>query len=329
MRVKVCSMVNNLKLTLTQLTWHSIREWLTKKWLFVLLVIAPTFVSIVYFSFIASNIYVSESRFIVRSPSKESIAGMGGGLSGVIGKMGLHTSETDSYTAENFIQSRDALSTLNDKLNLKDQYSKSTIDRLHRFAGIRFWDTSLERFYEYYLANIIGIAHDTSSGITTLSIRAFQPDLAYTINEQLNDLSEALINRLNLRARQDMLEFAQKEVELARKKVNDVNQKIYLFRNQKQSGSAEQQVAIFQQLSSEKEFADRNLAAAFASLEQARIEAIKKQLYLERVAQPSKPDQALEPKRIRGIMTTFILGLVAWGIASMIIAGVKEHQHHA
>lgn len=304
-------------------------QWIRQNTLFLCLVIAPTFIASIYFTFIASNIYLSESRFIVRSPSKDSIASMSGGFSGVIGKMGLNNSENDSFTAENYIQSRDALGVLNDKLNLKAAYSESSIDRLHRFAGIRFWDTSLERFYEYYLSNVVGIAHDTSSGITTLSVRAFDPKLAYVVNQQLNELSEALINRLNLRARQDMLEFAQKEVELARNKVENINLKIYKFRNQKQSGPSEQQVAVFQQLGSEKDFADRNLAAAFASLEQARIEAIKKQLYLERVAEPSKPDQALEPKRIRGIITTFVLGLVLWGIASMIIAGVKEHQHHA
>lgn len=300
-----------------------------KNRLFLLCVAAPTLLSLIYFGLIASNIYISESRFIVRSPSKDAISNMGGGLSGVIGKMGLNNSENDSFTAENYIQSRDALGILNDKLKIKEVYSEFTIDRLHRFTGIRFWDTSLERFYEYYLSEIIGINHDERSGITTLTVRAFNPDLAYTINEQLNQLSEVLINRLNLRARQDMLEFAQKEVELARGKVEKINLKIYQFRNQKQTGPSEQQVAVFQQLGSEKDFADRNLAAAFASLEQARIEAIKKQLYLERVAEPSKPDQALEPKRIRGIITTFVLGLVLWGIASMIIAGVKEHQHHA
>jgi len=294
-----------------------------------ILVIIPTAVSMVYFSLIASDIFISESRFIVRSASKDSMSNLGSGFGGVIGKMGLNNSENDSYTAENFIQSRDALAKLNEKLNLKAAYSENSIDRLHRFAGIRFWDKSLERFYEYYLGNIVGVAHDDSSGITTLSVRAFDPKLAYVVNQQLNELSEALINRLNLRARQDMLEFAQKEVELARSKVEKINLKIYQFRNQKQTGPSEQQVAVFQQLGSEKDFADRNLAAAFASLEQARIEAIKKQLYLERVAEPSKPDQALEPKRIRGIATTFVLGLLLWGIASMIIAGVKEHQHHA
>lgn len=297
--------------------------------LFVYLVLIPTLFSAIYFSFIASDIYVSESRFIVRSPSKDSIASMSGGFSGVIGKMGLNNSENDSFTAENYIQSRDALGFLNDKFELKDAYSQSSIDRFHRFAGIRFWDTSLENFYEYYLNDIVGIGHDASSEITTLTIRGFDPKLVYEVNQELNELSETLINRLNLRARQDMLEFAQREVELARNKVENINLKIYQFRNQKQTGSSEQQVATFQQLGNEKDFADRNLAAAFASLEQARIEAIKKQLYLERVALPSKPDKALEPKRIRGVITTFVLGLVLWGIASMIIAGVKEHQHHA
>lgn len=305
------------------------RIWILKNRLFIWLVTLPTVLAFFYFTFFASNIYLSESRFIVRSPSKDSIASMSGDFSGVIGKMGLNNSENDSFTAENYIQSRDALRVLNEKLKLKDAYSDTTIDRLHRFTGIRFWDNSLERFYEYYLNDIVSITHDTSSGITTLTVRAFNPNLAHTINEELSELSEALINRLNLRARQDMLNFALKEVELARNKVENINLKIYQFRNQKQAGSSEQQIAIFQQLGNEKEFADRNLAAAFASLEQARIEAIKKQLYLERVSEPSRPDQALEPKRIRGIITTFVLGLVLWGIASMIIAGVKEHKHNA
>ena len=41
----------------------------------------------------------------------------------------------------------------------------------------------------------------------------------------------------------------------------------------------------------------------------------------------SLPDEATRPKRLRGIFTTFILGLVAWGILSMLLAGVREHQY--
>jgi capsular polysaccharide transport system permease protein len=38
------------------------------------------------------------------------------------------------------------------------------------------------------------------------------------------------------------------------------------------------------------------------------------------------PDVAQEPHRLRGILATFVLGLVAWGILSMLLAGVREHQ---
>lgn len=76
----------------------------------------------------------------------------------------------------------------------------------------------------------------------------------------------------------------------------------------------------------ERAFADRQLAAAMTSLEQARNEALRKQLYLERIVQPSLPDVAVEPRRLRGVGATFLLGLVAWGILSMLIAGVREHQ---
>jgi capsular polysaccharide transport system permease protein len=84
--------------------------------------------------------------------------------------------------------------------------------------------------------------------------------------------------------------------------------------------------ADFQRLLLEREFADRQLGSALASLEQARNEAQRKQLYLERIVQPNKPDYPLEPRRIRGILTTLILGLIAWGILNLLVAGVKEHH---
>ena len=84
--------------------------------------------------------------------------------------------------------------------------------------------------------------------------------------------------------------------------------------------------AEYQRLALEREFADKQLASALASLEQARSEAQRKQVYIERIAQPSLPDIALEPRRLRSIVATFVLGLVAWGILSMLLAGVREHQ---
>jgi capsular polysaccharide transport system permease protein len=48
---------------------------------------------------------------------------------------------------------------------------------------------------------------------------------------------------------------------------------------------------------------------------------------LETIANSSLPDDATYPKRLRGVVTTFVLGLVAWGILAMLLAGVREHQY--
>jgi capsular polysaccharide transport system permease protein len=82
----------------------------------------------------------------------------------------------------------------------------------------------------------------------------------------------------------------------------------------------------YERLELERQYADKRLAAAMASLQDAEDEARRKQAYIERIAQPSLPDEAAEPRRLRGIFAVFILGLVAWGILKLLLAGVREHH---
>ena len=82
----------------------------------------------------------------------------------------------------------------------------------------------------------------------------------------------------------------------------------------------------YERLTLEKEFAAKQLQGAVASLEEARIEAARKQLYLERIVEPITPDMAMEPRRSRNIIATLLLGLVAWGVLSMLLTSVREHQ---
>jgi capsule polysaccharide export protein KpsE/RkpR len=72
--------------------------------------------------------------------------------------------------------------------------------------------------------------------------------------------------------------------------------------------------------------ASKRLAAAMVSLQDARNEALHQQAYIERIAQPNLPDEALEPRRLRGILATLALGLMAWGVLGMLLAGVREHR---
>jgi capsular polysaccharide transport system permease protein len=84
--------------------------------------------------------------------------------------------------------------------------------------------------------------------------------------------------------------------------------------------------AEYERLALERTFADKQLGAALASLEQARNDAQRKQLYLERIVQPNKPDVALEPRRVRSVLATFMLGLIIWGMLTILVAGIREHH---
>ena len=90
--------------------------------------------------------------------------------------------------------------------------------------------------------------------------------------------------------------------------------------------SLAQKSSEYERLILERDFAGKQLAVTLSSLEQARNEALRKHLYLERISQPNTPDIAVEPRRIRSIAAVFLLGLIMWGILGILNAGVREHH---
>jgi len=147
--------------------------------LLLITVILPTLISGIYFGFIASDIYISESRFVLRSPQKQAVTGIGAILQGA----GFSHSPEDSYTVQDFIFSRDALKQLDDQLAVGKAFASSSVDRFSRFAGLD-WDDSFEALYLYYQKRVT-VDIDSLSSITTLSVNAFTPEEAYQINEML------------------------------------------------------------------------------------------------------------------------------------------------
>ena len=354
--------------------------------LFLLTVVIPTLLSIIYFGLIASDVYISESRFVVRSPDKQSATGLGALLQGA----GFSKAQDDSFAVHDYILSRDALQKLETQFSISKTYGSDKVDVFSRFGGLD-WDTSFEALLRYYQKHIT-VDTDTASSISTLSVNAYTSQDAYRINESLLEMSEKLVNQLNERGRQDMIRFATAEVTTAEQKAKAAALAVSRYRNQKNifdpigqsalqlqlisklqdqlittknqysqiqsltrdnpqipalqkqitsleadisnetakvagaGGSLSNKAVEYERLKLESMFADKQLAGAFASLEQARNEALRKQFYLERIVQPSRPDKAMEPQRVRNIIATFMLGLIVWGVLSMLLAGVREHQ---
>lgn len=92
------------------------------------------------------------------------------------------------------------------------------------------------------------------------------------------------------------------------------------------AGSLAPKLSIYEDLALAREFADKELTQATASVITAEQEARRQKLYLDRVVSPSLPDEPAEPKRWLAILTVFASSLLAYGIGWLIYAGVREHR---
>jgi capsular polysaccharide transport system permease protein len=92
-----------------------------------------------------------------------------------------------------------------------------------------------------------------------------------------------------------------------------------------ESDSVVSALTEYERLNTQHELAEKALASAFTSLEAARIEAQRQQLYLETIAQPNLADYPLFPKRIVSFITVLATCMLVYGIAWLLVANVREH----
>jgi capsular polysaccharide transport system permease protein len=215
--------------------------WLGRHWLFVVMVLAPVLGAIVYYGLIASEVYVSESRFLVRSSQQQSSSGLVGDLLQSSG-LGGH-SGNDASSVHDYILSRDALRELDHKLDLRKSFSNPDIDLLDRFPVFSS-SRSFEKFYLYY-GKHVGIESDSVSSISVLTVRAFTAEDAYKINHALLEISERLVNTLNDRSRRDLIDFADHEVKIASDKAKEAAIALFTYRNSHEVFEPDKQ-AMFQ-----------------------------------------------------------------------------------
>jgi capsular polysaccharide transport system permease protein len=89
------------------------------------------------------------------------------------------------------------------------------------------------------------------------------------------------------------------------------------------------ELATYQRLVLEREFAKQALAAAVNSLETARQEARRQQLCLERVVEPAAADSPMAPERLRTIATAIGLNMLGLLVGWLILSGLREHGSRA
>ena len=346
----------------------------------------PTLIAGVYFFAIAADLYTSEVKFVVRGPSKAPVSA----ISAMLSSAAASSVSEDAYAVHDYLLSRDAVRRLEREDDLRALLNRPEGDLITRFPGVWFWRKDFEALYDAY-AHFVSIEIDSTSGVSTLQVKAYRPEDAERVARALLGFSEQLINTLNQRARHDALEVFQREVDGTEARIASIQGKLTTYRVQQkmldpksaaagpiellaqmngQLASAKARLAEiiknsphspqiplvktrivslekligeeggkitgegnsvasalgeYERLDVQRLLAEKQLASAFSSLEAARLEAQRQQLYLETVTQPNLADYPLYPKRAIAFATVVATCLLVYGIAWLLIAGVREH----
>ena len=184
----------------------------------------PTLLAAIYFGAIASDVYISETRYAIRSSERAPAADF---LTSVLNPAGVSASGEDAVIVRDYILSRDMLSQLQERLDLKQHYSSQEIDWLSRLKA----NATEEDFLEYY-RNMVEILIDSASNVTTLRVRAFDPEIAKRTAREIVELSEVLINKWSERITEDTLRFSRNEVDAAEEGVRKTSTSLTRFRNE-------------------------------------------------------------------------------------------------
>jgi len=346
----------------------------------------PTLIAGVYFFGIASDLYMSEVKFVVRGPTKSPVSAIGAMLGGASGS----AASEDTFVVHDYLMSRDAVRRLEQEDDLRNLLSRPEGDLITRFPGIWFWRKDFEALY-YAYARFVSVEIDNGSGVSTLQVKAYRPEDAQRVARGLLTFSEQLINTLNERARRDALAVFQREVDTTEQQIAQIQTQLTAYRvkqkmldpksaaagpiellaqmNAQLANSKGQLAEIiknspnsphiplvrtridslekliaderakvtgddnsvatalseYERLDVQRMLGEKTLASAFTSLEAARLEAQRQQLYLETIAQPNLADYPLFPRRFSSFATVVVSCLLLYGIAWLLVAGVREH----
>lgn len=191
---------------------------------FVVLVIVPTVLTALFYLFLATNQYATTSQFAVRGANSSGgsvdVLGMVAGISGA-----SSSESSDSYIILDFINSRELIDDLRDRIDLRAIYDRPEADFYYRFDPTK----PVEDFVEY-LKMMILPEFDTTSGIITLTVRAFRPEDAQLVAENVIAASERLVNEISRRAREDVLRGSREEVARAEQRMRLTRATLASFR---------------------------------------------------------------------------------------------------
>jgi len=197
---------------------------------FIIFVIAPTLLTVLYLTLIATPQYISEAHFVVRGHSSQSGISLSNILQSSGGGGGVSSENT--YVVQDYLQSRDAAELLIKQNNLLDVYTRPEADFIARFSGLYGlgFKKDFEHFYKYYQNHVL-VEQDTETNISILTVRTFRAADSQNVARALLNAGENLVNEINRRQRENLIHMTSLDVQASEAKLREINQKLAEYRN--------------------------------------------------------------------------------------------------
>ncbi|MFD2858335.1 sugar transporter [Seohaeicola zhoushanensis] len=189
---------------------------------FVLLVAAPLAATVWYLSEVAQDQYQSVTGFIVRSQESGGASELVGGLLQFTGG----STASDSDILYEFIQSHEMVQAVDAEIDLRAHYSQ--VWPTDWVFGL--WPDASQEDLDWYWNRIIGISHNAGTGLTEVSVAAFDPATAQAITSAIVRQSQDRINALNEQAREDAMRYARDDLDEALTRLKSAREALTRFR---------------------------------------------------------------------------------------------------
>lgn len=254
--------------------------WKQRKW-FILIVVAPTLLLATYLYAMASDQYVSEAHFLVKTQGGHNPAPTTG-ISAALGfgSGGVGSAASEAQSVSDYLTSHDVVDTLQKKLNLINIFRRPEADLLSRLP---FATPTPEYLLRYYRQQV-DVYYDMETGITTLSARAFRPADAHRLTRTLLDLGEQRVNEMNIRGFSDAVALSRRQLDEAERALSQVQAQMTSFRQSERdvdpAGSAQAQIGLVSRLTQELSAARSQLATTQSLIggDNPQVEALRQQV---------------------------------------------------
>jgi capsular polysaccharide transport system permease protein len=188
---------------------------------FALVVLLPTLIAGVYYCFIASDRYVSETQFVVNADSPEA-------SDPTMGMIGSGTvSAPGTIMLYNYIQSMEMMNKLEAAVGFRARFATDKADFFSRLKA----NASQEERYAYFLKRVKVIG-EPSNPILIVRVEGFTPKDAQDILNAIVTISSDRLNTLLSKRQIDTIAFAQATVDGAKNQLLDVQGRMTTYRTE-------------------------------------------------------------------------------------------------